>query len=108
MKKKKLVFIHISNLEDDVRIISASSSLIDATRRAEKFMERHKYDDNYWFHAIEEWEIDSESEVPEEVWEYERTKAYKSERWVKLEELERKFWVRNRAIDGTKLFKKRK
>jgi hypothetical protein len=108
MKKKKLVFIHISTLEDDVRIISVSSSFIDAARRAEKFMERRKYDDNYSFHAIEAWEIDSESEVPDEVWEYDRTKAYKSERWVKLEELERKFWVRNRAIDGTKLFKKRK
>ena len=106
--KKKLVFIHISNVEDDVRIISVSSSLITARRRAEKFMERHKYDDNYRFHAIEEWEINSESEIPDEVWEYDRTKVYRSERWVKLKELERKFWVRNRAIDGTKLFKKRK
>jgi hypothetical protein len=105
--KKKLVFIHISSLEDDVRVISVSSSLIGATRRAEKFMERHKYDDDYRFHAIEKWEIDSESETPDEVWEYDRTKVYKSKRWVKLEKLDGTFWVRNRTLDRTKLFKKR-
>lgn len=85
--KKKFVFIHISVLEDDFRIISVSNSLIDAMRRAEKFMERHKYADYYRFHAVEKWEIDSESDTPDEVWEYEITRVDKPKGWVKLEEL---------------------
>jgi hypothetical protein len=89
--KKQFVFIHITHLEDDVSIISVSSSLINAMRRGEKFMERHKYNDDYKFHAIEKWEINSESETPDEVWEYERTRVDKPKRWVKLEELKGKF-----------------
>ena len=85
--KKQFVFIHISHLKDDVRIISVSSSFINATRRAEKFMKRHKLDDDYGFHAIEKWQINSESETPDEVWEYGRKWVDKPERWVKLEEL---------------------
>jgi len=85
--KKQFVFIHISHLKDDPIIVSVSSSLISAMRRAEKFMKRHKYDDDYRFHAIEKWKINSESETPDEVWEYERTRVDKPERWVKLEEL---------------------
>ena len=84
--KKKFVFIHISHLEDDVRIISVSSSLKNAMGGAKKFMERHKYDDDK-FHAIEKWEINSGSETPDEVWEYGRTRVDKPERWVKYEEL---------------------
>jgi hypothetical protein len=90
--KKQFVFIHMSHLEDDVRIISVSSSLINATRRAEKFMKRHEYDGDYRFHAIEKWKINSESEAPDEVWEYEITRVDKPERWVKLEEIKGKFW----------------
>jgi len=63
-------------------------------RTAEKFMKRHKYDDDRKFHAIEKWEINSESETPDEVWEYERTRADQPKRWVKLEELKGKFWIR--------------
>ena len=85
--KKQFVFIHISGGDYDLSIMSVSSSLIDAMRRAEKFMKRHKYDDDYRFHAIEKWKINSESETPDEVWEYERTRVDKPERWVKLEEL---------------------
>ena len=85
--KKQFVFIHISHLKDDVKIISVSSSLITAMRRAKKFMKRHKLNDDYWFHAIEKWKINSESEAPDEVWEYQRTWVDKPERWVKLEEL---------------------
>jgi hypothetical protein len=88
--KKKFVFINISYLEDDFRIISVSSSLTKAMGKAKKFMERHKYDDD-WFHAIEKWEINSGSETPDEVWEYERTRVDKPKRWVKLEELRGKF-----------------
>jgi hypothetical protein len=85
--KKQFVFIHITHLKDDVRIISVSSSLISAKHRAEKFMKRHKLDDDYRFHAIEKWKINSESETPDEVWEYQRTWVDKPERWIKLEEL---------------------
>jgi len=49
--KKQFVFIHISHLKDDVRIISVSSSLTNAMQRAKKFMKRHKIDDDYKFHA---------------------------------------------------------
>ena len=62
-------------------------------RTAEKFMKRHKYDDDRKFHAIEKWEINSESENPDEVWEYERTRVDQPKRWVKLEELKGKFWI---------------
>jgi hypothetical protein len=89
--KKQFVFIHISGREDDINIISVSSSLINAMRKAEKFMKRHKYDDEYQFHAIEQWKINSKTETPKEVWEYERTRVDKPKRWVKLEELKGKF-----------------
>jgi len=91
--KKQFVFIHISRLQNDISIVSASSSLINAMRTAEKFMKRHKYDDDRKFHAIEKWEINSESENPDEVWEYERTRVDQPKRWVKLEELKGKFWI---------------
>jgi hypothetical protein len=60
-------------------------------RRAEKFIESHKYDDESQFHAIEQWEINSKTETPDEVWEYERTRIDKPKQWVKLEELKGKF-----------------
>jgi hypothetical protein len=62
-------------------------------RRAENFMKRHKYDEDRKFHAIEKWQINSESEVPDEVWEYDRTRIDQPKRWVKLEELKGKFWI---------------
>ena len=80
--KKKFVYIHISNLEDDVRIMSVSSSLANAMSKAAKFMERRKLDKDYKLHAIEKWEINSKVETPDEVWEYERTRIDKPERWV--------------------------
>ncbi len=85
--KKQFVFIHISHPKDELRIISVSSSFTNATRRAEKFMKRQKLVDDYVFNAIEKWQINSESETPDEVWEYGRTWVDKPERWVKLEEL---------------------
>jgi hypothetical protein len=80
----KFVFIHISHLQDDVRIISVSSSLTKAMGRAKEFMEHHKLDDDEKFHAIEKWKINSGSETPDEVWEYEKTQVDKPEQWVKL------------------------
>jgi hypothetical protein len=85
--KKEFVFIHISHLKDDVRIISVSDSLTNAMQIAKKFMKRHEIDDDYKFHAIEKWKINSESEIPDEVWEYQRTWVDKPERLIKLEEL---------------------
>ena len=89
LKKKfeKFVFIHISHLKDDVKIISVSSSFMDAKQRAEKFMKRHKFTDDYGFHAIEKWKINSDSESPDDVWEYNRKWVDKPERWIKIEEL---------------------
>ena len=84
--KKKFVYIHISNLEDDVRILSVSSSLSKAMGRAAKFMKRHELVRDYLFNAIEKWELNSVSEVPEEIWEYERTWVDKPERWVSSKE----------------------
>jgi len=84
--KKKFVYIHISNLEDDVRIMFVSSSLVNAMSKAAKFMERHKFDKDYQFHVIEKWEINSELETPDEVWEYERTRIDKPKRWVSSKE----------------------
>jgi len=84
--KKKFVYIHISNLEDDVRLMSVSSSLVNAMVKAAKFMERHKFDKDCKFNAIEKWELNSESEIPDEVWEYERTRINKPKRWVSSKE----------------------
>jgi hypothetical protein len=84
--KKKFVYIHVSNLEDDVRIMSVSSSLAKAMGKAAKFMERHKFDKDYMFNAIEKWEFNSESEIPNDVWEYERTRIDKPKRWVSSKE----------------------
>ena len=84
--KKKFVYIHISSLEDDVRIISVSSSLGNAIGKASKFMERHGLDNGYRFNAIEKWELNSESDVPEEVWEYEIKRVDKPKRWVSSKE----------------------
>jgi len=81
--KKKFVYIHISNLEDDVKIMSVSSSLANAMGKAAKFMERHK---DCKLNAIEKWELNSESEIPDEVWEYERTRVDKPKRWVSSKE----------------------
>jgi len=83
---KKFVYIHISNLEDDVRIMSVSSSLVNAMGKAAKFMERHKFDKDYKLHAIEKWEVNLELETPDEVWEYERTRIDKPKRWVSSKE----------------------
>jgi hypothetical protein len=84
--KKKFVYIHISNLEADVKIMSVSSSLANAMGKAAKFMERHKFDKDYKLNAIEKWELNSESEIPDEVWEYERTRIDKPKRWVSSKE----------------------
>ena len=84
--KKKFVYIHISNLENDVRIMSVSNSLANAMGKAAKFMERHKIDKDYKLHAIEKWELNSESEIPDEVWEYEITRINKPKRWVSSKE----------------------
>jgi hypothetical protein len=84
--KKKFVYIHISNLEDDVRIMSVSSSLTNAKCIAAKFMERHELVEDCKLNAIEKWELNSESEIPDEVWEYERTRIDKPKRWVSSKE----------------------
>ena len=84
--KKNFVYVHISNLEDDFRIMSVSSSLVNAMGNAAKFMERHKLDKDYKFHAIEKWELNLELENPDEVWEYERTRIDKPKRWVSSKE----------------------
>jgi hypothetical protein len=84
--KKKFVYIHISNLEDDVRIMSVSSSLANAMGKAAKFMERHELDKDYKFNAIEKWELNSESEIPDEIWEYGRTQIDRPKRWVSSKE----------------------
>ncbi len=84
--KKKFVYIHISNLEDDVRIMSVSSSLANAMSKAAKFMKRHELDRDYKFNAIEKWELNSVLEIPEEVWEYERRRIDKPKRWVSSKE----------------------
>ena len=83
---KKFAYIHISSLEDDVRIISVSSSLANAISKAAKFMERHKLDKDYKLHVIEKWELNSKVETPDEVWEYGRTRIDKSKRWVSSKE----------------------
>jgi hypothetical protein len=62
-------------------------------RTAEKFMKRHKYDDYHKFNAIEKWELNSESESPDEVWEYERPQVNQPKRWVKVEELKGKYGI---------------
>jgi hypothetical protein len=85
-RTKKFVYVHISNLEDDVRIMSVSSSLASAMGKAAEFMKRHKFDEDYKFHAIEKWEINSEIEIPDEVWEYERTRVNEPKRWVSSKE----------------------
>jgi hypothetical protein len=90
--KKKFVYIHISNLEDDVRIMSVSSSLPSAMDKAAEFMKRHKFDEDYKFHAIEKWELDSEIEIPDEVWEYESTRINEPKRWISSKE-KGKSWV---------------
>ena len=84
--KKKFVYIHLSNLKEDVRIVSVSSSLANATGKAAKFMERHELDKDYKLNAIEKWELNSESEIPEEVWEYDRTRIDRPKRWVSSKE----------------------
>jgi hypothetical protein len=84
--KKKFVYIHISSLEDDVRIMSVSSSLANSIGKASRFMERHELDKGYRFNAIEKWELNSESDVPEEVWEYEIKRIDKPKRWVSSKE----------------------
>jgi len=84
--KKKFVCIHISSLGDDVRIVSVSSSLANAMGKAAKFMERHELDKGYRLNAIEKWELNSESELPEEVWEYKITRIDKPKRWVSSKE----------------------
>ena len=84
--KKKFVYIHVTNVKDDVRIMSVSSSIANAMGKAAKFMERHELDKGYKFNVIEKWELNSESEVPDEVWEYERTRIDKPERWVSSKE----------------------
>ena len=84
--KKKFVYIHISNLEDDVRIMSVSSSLANAKGIAAKTMERHKSDEDCKLNVIEKWELNSESEIPDEVWEYERTRVNEPKRWVSSKE----------------------
>ena len=84
--KKKFVYIHISNLEDDVRIMSVSSSLVKAMGKAANFMKRHELDKDYMLNAIEKWELNSVSEIPGEVWEYERTRIDKPKRWVSSKE----------------------
>jgi len=84
--KKKFVYIHISSLQDDVRIISVSSSLANAMGKAAKFMKRHELDKGYRLNAIEKWELNSESEIPEEVWEYKITRIDKPKRWVSLKD----------------------
>jgi hypothetical protein len=91
--KKQFAFIHISGRKDDIVIISVSNSLVNAMRKAEKFTERHKYDDDAKFQSIEQWEINSKADIPKEVWEYERTRVDKPKRWVKLEELTSRFRV---------------
>ena len=83
---KKFVYIYISSLKDDVRIISVSSSMVNAMNNAAKFMERHKLDKDYKLHAIEKWELNSKVEIPDEVWEYGRTSIDKSKRWVSSKE----------------------
>jgi len=55
-------------------------------------MNRNMYDEDNKFHAIEKWEINSKTEAPEEVWEYERTRIDKPKKWVKLD-LNGKFYV---------------
>lgn len=84
--KKKFVYIHISSLGDDVRIVSVSSSLPNAMTKAAKFMERHELDKGYRLNAIEKWEQNSESELPEEIWEYKFTRIDKPKRWVSSKE----------------------
>ena len=84
--KKKFVYIHISSLGDDVRIVSVSSSLPNAMGKAAKFIERHELDKGYRLNAIEKWELNSESELPEEVWEYKITRIDKPKRWVSSKE----------------------
>jgi hypothetical protein len=84
--KKRSVYIHISSLGDDVRIVSVSSSLANAMGKAAKFMERHELDKGYRFNAIEKWELNSETELPEEVWEYKITRIDKPKRWVSSKE----------------------
>ena len=91
--KKQFVFIHISGGDYDLSIMSVSSSLIDAMRRAEKLMKRHKYSDNYILNAIEKWQINSKSETPNEVWEYDRPRVNQPKQWIKLKELKDKFWI---------------
>jgi hypothetical protein len=83
---KKFVYIYVSSMEDDVRIVAVSSSLANAMNKAAKFMERHKLDKDYKLHAIEKWEINSKVEIPDEVWEYGRTRIDKPERWVSSKE----------------------
>ena len=84
--KKKCVYVYISSLEDDVRIMSVSSSLVKAMGLAAKIMERHELDEDCKLNAIEKWELNTESEIPEEVWEYERTRIDKPKRWVSSKE----------------------
>jgi hypothetical protein len=84
--KKKFVYIHIGSLGDDVRIVSVSGSLANAMGKAAKFMERHELDEDYRFNAIEKWELNSESELPEEVWEYKIMRIDKPKRWVSSKE----------------------
>ena len=91
--KKQFVFVHISGWDNDISIISVCSSLVDSMRRAAVFMKRHKYDDDYKFHAIEKWQINSKSETPKEVWEYERKRVNQPKQWIKLKELKGKFWL---------------
>ena len=90
--KKKFVYIHISNLEDDVRIMSVSSSLTNAKGIAAKFMERHELVEDCKLNAIEKWELNSESEIPDEVWEYESTRINEPKRWISSKE-KGKSWV---------------
>ena len=73
-------------MADDVRIIAVTSSMANAMNKAAKFMERHKLDKDYKLHVIEKWEINSEVEIPDEVWEYGRTRIDKPERWVSSKE----------------------
>jgi hypothetical protein len=83
---KKFVYIYINSMKDDVRIIAVSSSLANAMNKAAKFMERHKLDKDYKLHAIEKWELNSKVEIPDEAWEYDRTRIDKPERWVSSKE----------------------
>lgn len=83
---KKFVYIYISSMKDDVRVIGVSSSMANAMNKAAKFMERHRLDKDYKLHAIEKWELNSKVEIPDEVWEYGRTRIDKPERWVSSKE----------------------